>query len=73
MTARNDITGDAIQTKTNNDAYRDGWDRIFSKPDRTKQQNNPIDVGLVAPSQHDSNGQMIQPPRKEESQNDDLS
>lgn len=31
MTARNDITGDAIQTKGSNDAYRDAWDRIFGK------------------------------------------
>lgn len=29
MTAINDITGDAIQTKNNNDSYRNGWDRIF--------------------------------------------
>lgn len=29
MTARNDITGDSIQTKGTSDAYRDGWDRIF--------------------------------------------
>ena len=29
MTARNDITGDAIQTKGSTDAYRTGWDRIF--------------------------------------------
>lgn len=27
MTARNDITGDAIKTKGSNDAYRDGWAR----------------------------------------------
>jgi len=33
MTARNDITGDAIQTKGSTDAYRDGWDRIFGKKD----------------------------------------
>ncbi len=31
MTARNDITGDAIQTKGPSDAYRDGWERIFGK------------------------------------------
>lgn len=31
MTARNDITGDNIQTKGSNDAYREGWDRIFGK------------------------------------------
>lgn len=33
MTARNDITGDSIATKTSTDAYRDGWDRIFKKRD----------------------------------------
>ena len=33
MTARNDITGDLLKSKTNNDAFRDGWDRIFgNKP-----------------------------------------
>ena len=31
MTSRNDITGDAIQTKGSSDAYREGWDRIFGK------------------------------------------
>ncbi len=31
MAARNDITGDSIQSRTSNDAYSDGWDRIFSK------------------------------------------
>lgn len=31
MTARNDITGDAIKTKGSNDAYRSGWDAIFGK------------------------------------------
>lgn len=36
MTSRNDITGDAIQTGTSSDAYRDGWDRIFGKKDQPK-------------------------------------
>lgn len=31
MTAKNDITGDSIQTKTISDAYRDNYDRIFGK------------------------------------------
>lgn len=31
MTARNDVTGDELKSKTNNDKYRDGWDRIFKK------------------------------------------
>ncbi len=38
MTAHNDITGDAIQTKTSSDAYRDGWDRIFGK----KKEEEPV-------------------------------
>lgn len=28
----NDITGDKLITKTNTDAYRDNFDRIFKKP-----------------------------------------
>lgn len=29
-TAKNDVTGDTIATKVSSDAYREGWDRIFS-------------------------------------------
>jgi hypothetical protein len=29
MAGRNDITGDALVSKSSTDAYRDGWDRIF--------------------------------------------
>lgn len=31
MTARNDVTGDAIKTGSSSDAYRDGWDLAFKK------------------------------------------
>lgn len=31
MVARNDITGDAIQTRGVSDAYRDNYDLIFGK------------------------------------------
>lgn len=31
MVARNDITGDAIQTRGSSDAYRDNYDLIFGK------------------------------------------
>lgn len=31
MAAINEITGDAIQTKTNSDAYRNNYDLIFGK------------------------------------------
>ena len=35
MVARNDITGDAIQTKKVSDAYRDNYDSIFRKNKKT--------------------------------------
>jgi hypothetical protein len=31
MTSRNDITGDAMVSKTNTESYREGHDRIFKK------------------------------------------
>ena len=31
MTAKNEHTGDYIKTKAGNDAYGDGWDRIFKQ------------------------------------------
>jgi len=40
MTARNDITGDAIATKGTTDAYRDNYDRIFGK-----KQQLAADIG----------------------------
>lgn len=35
MVARNDITGDSIQTKGVTDAYRDNFDNIFRKNKKT--------------------------------------
>jgi hypothetical protein len=32
MSAKNDITGDRIQTKPSSQSYRDGYDKVFSKP-----------------------------------------
>ena len=32
MTSTNDITGDRIISKPTSDAYRQNWDRVFSKP-----------------------------------------
>lgn len=31
MAAKNDITGDRIVSRTSNDKYASGWDRIFGK------------------------------------------
>jgi hypothetical protein len=38
--AKNDITGDSIQTKSSSQRYRDNWEKIFGKKrskDLTKQ------------------------------------
>ena len=35
MVARNDITGDAIQTKGTSQAFRDNYDNIFRKNKKT--------------------------------------
>lgn len=34
MASHNEITGDALVSKRNNDAYRDNYDRIFGKKKR---------------------------------------
>lgn len=33
MTAKNDVTGDAIRSRQSTKKYKDGWDRIFGKKD----------------------------------------
>jgi len=40
MTAKNDITGDEIKTKTSSDAYRENYDKIFRK--REEQFDNAL-------------------------------
>lgn len=45
MTAKNEVTGDAIRSRPSTDKYRDGWDRIFLKdkkdpdPDDSPNEN----------------------------------
>ena len=40
MVAKNDITGDSIQTKGTSEAYRDNYDLIFRKKDKTSVTQN---------------------------------
>lgn len=40
MTAKNDITGDEIKTKTTSDLYRENYDKIFRK--REEQFDNAL-------------------------------
>ena len=38
MASHNEITGDALVSKRNNDAYRDNYDRIFGKKKKDAEQ-----------------------------------
>lgn len=38
--SKNDITGDAIQTKVTSKAYLDNYDRIFGKNQKIKQKQH---------------------------------
>ena len=40
MVAKNDITGDSIQTRGVSDAYRDNYDKIFGKKDNSGTDKN---------------------------------
>lgn len=48
MTARNDITGDAIMTKSASDAYRDNYDAIFGKKKEEKKMTVKEALAKVA-------------------------
>lgn len=34
MVAKNDVTGDAIQSKVNSEAFKSNWDSIFGKKEK---------------------------------------
>ena len=38
MAAKNDITGDSIQTRGTSEAYRDNYDLIFGKKKKTEAE-----------------------------------
>jgi hypothetical protein len=56
MSSRNDVTGDAIATRTTSDEYRSGWDRIFGKKKEVINKNiipkmvHPDSVGWKQPN-----------------------
>ena len=39
MSAKNDITGDVIQSKPGGEGFRSGWDRIWGKKETTDHTN----------------------------------
>lgn len=38
MAAKNDVTGDSIQTKGPSKAYSDNWDKIFGQKNKPKEE-----------------------------------
>jgi len=48
-TAKNDITGDSIATRKSTDAYRDGWDKIFSKKSEEKKEEKKEVIKIDKP------------------------
>jgi len=40
MTAKNDITGDKLQSKITNKKFRDNWDIIFNNKQKTEKKES---------------------------------
>ena len=58
MVAKNDITGDAIQSRTNSKEYGDNFDRIFRK-DKVVQPQPAADQPVELWSEYDEKRQEI--------------
>ena len=54
MTTRNDVTGDLLQSKLNNDNYRDNYDRIFGKKKAKQDTSNTTDASGREPEAKES-------------------
>jgi 16S rRNA C967 or C1407 C5-methylase (RsmB/RsmF family) len=52
-TARNEVTGDWLQSKPNNEMFEQGWDRIFGKKEK------PTAVEILAKSV-EANKELLQ-------------
>ena len=49
MASHNEITGDALVSKLNNDNYRDNYDRIFGKKNVQKQKTTGDSTEVTVP------------------------
>ena len=47
MATKNDVTGDAIKSKSQSDAYAKGWDAIFGKKAEPKESEKVIKKDAV--------------------------
>ena len=44
MASKNDITGDELKSKTSNESYRNGWERIFGNRDKKDNTESTTNV-----------------------------
>lgn len=51
MVAKNDVTGDAIQTRGVTDTYRNNYDAIFRKPKEYNDSDSGLDKADNLPEQ----------------------
>jgi len=51
MVAKNDVTGDAIQTRGVTDTYRNNYDAIFRKPKEHNDSDSELDKADNLPEQ----------------------
>lgn len=56
MATRNDITGDALVSKRNNDNYRDNFDRIFRKKNKDLTDGTLTDEGTKTEQPENEDG-----------------
>lgn len=55
MATKNDITGDNIISKKNNDKFRDGYDNVFKKEHRECKrcgEVNPAEIHTCTPKEN---------------------
>ena len=52
MTAKNDITGDAIITKSSTENFRDGWERTFGKKETKEEDVVEVEIDVDDSGEH---------------------
>lgn len=58
MVARNDITGDLIKSRVNNEAFSVGYDRIFGKKTESEQSKTEVKPSEVNDEQKRNSGEL---------------
>jgi type II restriction/modification system DNA methylase subunit YeeA len=51
-TARNDVTGDWLQSKPNNEQFEKNWDLIFGKKEKFNRRNIKPEIFTIPKEKH---------------------